>query len=220
MSTLHIDSITKSFGEKKILQDIYLGCKTGEIVGILGRNGSGKSTLFKIIFGIMKGETQHIKFNDILLKNQSDHKNRISYLPQFSFLPKNVKIKKLIGLFCNKENSAKLLYSELLQPFINEIPGQLSGGELRVLEVLLIIYSKAEFILLDEPFHSLSPKVVSEIKNIIKEQSQNKGFLISDHQYLDVLDVSESIYLLSDSHLKPIKDLTELKRYNYLPKNI
>ncbi len=122
MSKIHIDSVTKSFGEKKVLQDIFLSCETGEILGILGRNGSGKSTLFEIIFGTLKGENQFIKFNEIILKNQVDRKNRISYLPQNSFLPKNIKIKKLIELFCNDENAAELLNSKLIQPFINEIP--------------------------------------------------------------------------------------------------
>jgi len=219
MSKLHIDSITRSFGEKDILKDIYLSCETGTISGLLGRNGSGKSTLFQIIFGTIKGETSYIKLNNTILKDQSDRKNRIAYLPQYSFLPKNIKIRKLIDLFCNKENSSKISRSEFIQPFLNETPNTLSGGELRIVEVLLIIYSKAEFLLLDEPFHSLSPKVVTEIKTIIKQQT-DKGFIISDHQYHDVLDISDDIFLLSDGHLKPIKDLTELKRFNYLPKNI
>ncbi|MFC0427101.1 ATP-binding cassette domain-containing protein [Chryseobacterium scophthalmum] len=219
MSKLHIDSITKSFGEKDILKDIYLSCETGNISGLLGRNGSGKSTLFQIIFGSIKGDTQYIKLNNTILQNQFDRKNRITYLPQHSFLPKNIKIRKLINLFCDKENSTKISQSELVQPFLNETPNTLSAGELRIVEVLLIIYSKAEFILLDEPFHSLSPKVVTEIKTAIKQQT-DKGFIISDHQYHDVLDISDDIFLLSDGHLKPIKDLTELKRFNYLPKNI
>ncbi|REC43263.1 ATP-binding cassette domain-containing protein [Chryseobacterium sp. 5_R23647] len=219
MSKLHIDSITKSFGEKDILKDIYLSCETGNISGLLGRNGSGKSTLFQIIFGTIKGDTQYIKFNDIILKNQSDRKNRIAYLPQYSFLPKNIKIKNLIDLFCDKENSAKISQSKFIQPFLNETPNTLSGGELRIVEVLLIIYSKAEFILLDEPFHSLSPKIITGIKTIIKQQT-DKGFIISDQQYHDVLDISDDIFLLSDGHLKPIKDLTELKRFNYLPTTI
>ncbi len=219
MSKLHIDSITKSFGKKDILKDIYLSCETGNICGLLGRNGSGKSTLFQIIFGTIKGDTQYIKFNDIILKNQSDRKNRIAYLPQHSFLPKNIKIKNLIDLFCAKENNAEISQSKFIQPFLNETPNTLSGGELRIVEVLLIIYSKAEFILLDEPFHSLSPKTVTEIKTIIKQQT-DKGFIISDHQYHDVLAISDNIFLLSDTHLKPIKDLTELKRFNYLPTTI
>ncbi|MCI3937045.1 ATP-binding cassette domain-containing protein [Chryseobacterium aahli] len=220
MSSLHIDSITKSFSEKKILQDVYLSCETGKIVSILGRNGCGKSTLFQIIFGTLKGDTQYIKFNDTILKNQFDRKNRIAYLPQYPFLPKNVKVENLIKVFCNHENAKKLRNLDLIKPLTNTTPNKLSGGEIRLLEVLLIIYSSAEFILLDEPFHSLSPKIVSIVKDLIKEQSQFKGFIISDHLYQDVLDISDEVYLLSDSYLKPIKDLTELKRFNYLPKNI
>lgn len=220
MSTLHIDSITKSFGEKDILKDIYLNCETGKVSGILGRNGCGKSTLFQIIFGTVKGNTQYIKFDNTILQTQFERKNRIAYLPQYSFLPKNVKIKNLINLFCNKENSQKISDLELIQPFLNETSTILSGGELRIVETLLIIYSKAQFILLDEPFHSLSPKIISELKVIIKQQTRQKGFIISDHQYHDVLDISDDIFLLSEGYLRPIKDLTELKRFNYLPKNI
>lgn len=220
MSKLHVDSITKSFDEKKILQDVYLGCETGKTVGILGRNGCGKSTLFKIIFGTLKGDTSYIKYNDQVLQSQFDRKNKISYLPQHSFLPKNIRVENLIDLFCHQENVNLLKRLEIIQPLIEETPSRLSGGELRFLETLLIIYSSSDFILLDEPFHSLSPKIVTELKKIIKEQSQHKGIIISDHLYQDVLDVSDEIYLLSDTHLKSIKDLTELKRFNYLPKNI
>lgn len=220
MSTLHVDSITKSFGEKKILQDVYLGCETGKTMGILGRNGCGKSTLFQIIFGTLKGDTSYIRYNSIILQNQSDRKNRVSYLPQYSFVPKNIKVDHLISLFCDQKNGSKLKNLTLVQPFINETPNRLSGGELRLVEALLIIYSSSDFIFLDEPFHSLSPKIVTELKRIIKEQSADKGIIISDHLYQDVLDISDEIYLLSDTHLKPVKDLTELKRYNYLPKSI
>lgn len=220
MSKLHIDSITKSFGEKSLLKDIFLESKTGTIAGILGRNGSGKSTLLQIIFGNVKGDTQYIKFNNKILMKQSDRKNKIAYLPQHSFLPKNLKIKSLIKLFCTEENQKRIFQLTLIKPFLNECPKTLSAGELRILEVLLIIYSNAAFILLDEPFHSLSPKIIFELKQIIKKESEQKGFIICDHQYHDVLDISDEIYLLSDAHVKQIKDFEELKRLNYLPKNI
>ncbi len=102
------------------------------------------------------------------MQKQSDRKNRIAYLPQHSFLPKNVKIKKVINLVCNQENAEKLCDLNLIQSFLNETPKSLSGGELRLVEILLIINSKAEFILLDEPFHSLSPKIITEIRTVIK----------------------------------------------------
>lgn len=220
MSKLHIDSVTKSFNERKILQDIYIECEAGQITGLLGRNGSGKSTLLKIIFGIIRCDTQFIRCDEKVLKNRSDRKNRISYLPQNLFLPKYETVKRLIPLFCNKENTDLLFSSELIYPFLHEKPKNLSKGEQRLIETLMIIHSEADFVLLDEPFHSLSPIVYEELKKTIRQQSNDKGFIISDHNYQNVLDISDSIYLLSDGHLKQIQDFKELQRYNYLPKSI
>ncbi|WP_343659277.1 ATP-binding cassette domain-containing protein [Chryseobacterium sp.] len=220
MSKLHVDSITKSFNERKILQDIYIGCETGQVIGLLGRNGSGKSTLLKIISGIEHGDTQFIRCDNKILRTIPDRKNRISYLPQDLFLPKYIKIKNLIPLFCNQRNTELLFTSEFVQPFLHEKPKNLSKGEQRIIETLMIIYSEADFILLDEPFHSLSPKVTEELKKNIHQESAYKGFIISDHNFKDVMDISGLIYLLSEGHLKQIKDLSELQRYNYIPKSI
>ncbi|WP_027380650.1 ATP-binding cassette domain-containing protein [Chryseobacterium daeguense] len=220
MSKLHIDSITKSFGSKKILQDVYLSIKTGEIAGLLGRNGEGKSTLLEIIFGTVKGDTQFVKIDQKILQTQADRKNNIAYLPQHFFLPRNVKIKNLIPLFCTKQNTEKLFNLDLMKTFLHKAPGKLSGGEKKITEALLILYSNSKFILLDEPFNGLSPKMTSEIQKIIKEQAEQKGIIISDHRFQEVAAISDSMYLLSDTVLRPVKDLEELKQYNYLPKSI
>lgn len=220
MSKLHVDSVTKSFDDRKILQDIYIGCETGQVVGLLGRNGTGKSTLLKIIFGTERGDNQFIKYDHTILKNISDRKNRISYLPQNLFLPKYIKIKNLIPLFCNPKNTELLFTSEFIQPFLHQKPKNLSTGEQRIIETLMIIYSEADFILLDEPFHSISPKITEELKKYVRQESARKGFIISDHNFKDVLDISDQILLLSEGHLKQIQDLSELQRYNYLPKSI
>jgi len=220
MNKLHVDSVTKFFDENKILKDIYISCETGKVIGLLGRNGTGKSTLLKIIFGTVKGDSQFIKVDDKVLQHQMDRKGRIAYLPQYSFLPKGIKIKKLISLFCTQENSDKLFKLELIKPFLNETSGNLSGGEKKIVEVLLIIFSDSKFILLDEPFNALSPKIISEIQKIIKEQLKQKGIIISDHRFQEVLDISDEAYMLSDGYLKQIKDLKELQQNNYLPKSI
>lgn len=220
MHKLHVDSLTKSFDGKNILKDVYIGCETGKVVGILGRNGTGKSTLLKIIFGTLKGDYQYIRVDHKVIQHQWDRKDKIAYLPQDFFLPKGVKIKKLIPIFCNSENSKKLKELDLMKPFLDETSRNLSGGEKKIVEALLIIFSDSKFVLLDEPFNGLSPKMTNEMQKLIKEQSKEKGIIISDHRYQDVMDISDEIYLLSDSHLKPIKDLKELQRYNYLPKSI
>lgn len=220
INRLHADSITKSFGTRKILQDVFLSCETGKISGIIGPAGGGKSTLLQIIFGTVKGDTQFIKYNDTILKTLSDRKNRIAYLPQrASFLPKNIRIKNLIPLFCTEENREELYHLHLMKPFLEETTRDLSGGEKRIVETLLILYSEADFILLDEPFSGVSPKFCDEIEKMIKEQSVHKGIIISDHNYEPVFRMTHDIYLLSQTYLRKIKDFEELKRFNYLPKS-
>lgn len=220
MSKLHIDSITKSYGSKKILQDIYLTCETGQIVAILGGIGSGRSMLLQIIFGTMKGDSQFIKFNDEILMKQSDRRNKIAYLPQSPIFPKDIRIKNLIPLFCNPENTRKLYQSDLIRPLLNRTTRNLSGGERKLVEVLTVIHSEAEFILLEQPYSGLSPILTEKVMKMIKEISQEKGFIISDFMTEFTLKLSNEIYLLHDGILKQIKDLTELQQHYYLPKSI
>ncbi|HBV16623.1 MAG TPA: ABC transporter ATP-binding protein [Chryseobacterium carnipullorum] len=220
MNRLHIDSITKSFGGRKILQDIYLSCETGKIAGILGPSGGGKSTLFEIIFGTVKGDTQFFKLNETILKSLSDRKNKIAYLPQHSsFLPKECKIRKLIPLFCTLENTEKLYGLKMIQPFLDETVRNLSGGEKKIIETLIITYSDVEFVLLDEPFSGVYPKAVDELEKIIKSQARYKGIIISDHHYKTLLEMSDDLYLLSDTYLRKVQGIKELQQFNYLPKN-
>ncbi len=220
MSKLHIDSVTKSYGSRTILKDIYLSCETGKIVALIGGIGSGKSTLLQIIFGTMKGDSQFIKFNDQVLTKQSDRKNKIAYLPQTPMFPKDIKIKNLISLFCNEINTQKLFNSDLIQPVLNRTMRNLSGGERRMVEVLTIIHSDADFILLEEPYSGLSPILKEKIMNMIMELSQEKGFIISDFNVEEAIKISDEFYLLSNTYLKQMKDLKELQQHYYLPKNI
>ena len=220
MSKLHIDSVTKSYGSRTILKDIYLSCEKGKIVALIGGIGSGKSTLLQIIFGTLKGDSQFIKFNDQVLTKQSDRKNKIAYLPQTLMFPKDIKIKNLISLFCNEINTQKLFNSDLIQPVLNRTMRNLSGGERRMVEVLTIIHSDSDFILLEEPYSGLSPILTEKVMKMIKELSHEKGFIISDFNVQEAIKISDEIYLLSDAYLRQIKDLRELQQHYYLPKNI
>lgn len=213
MSKLHIDSVTKSYGSKKILQDVYLSCETGKIIGLLGRIGTGKSTLLQIIFGTIKGDTQFIKYNNQVLTKQSDRRNTIAYLPQSPMFPKNIKVKNLIPLFCDEKNTEKLYSLDIIRPFLHRTLRNLSGGETKLIEVLTIIHSEAEFILLEEPYSGLSPILTEKVMKIIKEMSKEKGFIISDHNIQKAENISDEIYFLSNTYLRKIKDLKELKQY-------
>jgi len=216
MVGLHIDSVNKSYRGQLVLSDIYLSCKPGEIVGLLGRNGSGKSTLLKIIFGSVTAENSYIKIDSKRVTKPFENFNKVRYLPQDSYLPKDVSIHRIIRLFGNNLDEKKMTNDPLISGFLQKTTRQLSGGEKRIVEILLMIYSKSPYILLDEPFNGVAPKNIEDIKSRIREQSKTKGIILTDHDYRDIVDVSTRILLLFDGGIKEISNIDELKHWGYI----
>jgi len=218
MSKLHIDSVTKSYDNKVILSDIFMSCEKGEIKGLIGRNGSGKSTLLKIIFGTEKPESKFVRIGNKVIKNIADGRDLINYLPQDNFLPNNISIKSLINLFLERKNRKIVLENEKVRPLLNKKNQDLSGGERRIIEILLIIHSNAEFILLDEPFNGVSPIVRDYIIEYIKKMKSSKGYIITDHDYENVINLADKMLYLQNGYLKEIKDKSELVELGYITK--
>ena len=216
-NTLHIDSIKKSFDNKNILQDIYLKINSGDIVGLLGRNGSGKSTLLNIIFETLEAESKFIKINDKVYEKVYINKNVVNYLPQNDFLPKDLKVRSLINICFKKSISKNIKNDEIIKKIINTKIRNISGGELRYLEIKLLLNLESKFLLLDEPFNGVSPLLIEKIKKMIKENSLNKGIILTDHDYRNVLSVANRIHFLKDGSLIEIKNKIELKKYGYIP---
>jgi ABC-type multidrug transport system ATPase subunit len=178
MSLLHVDSVIKSYRHKQVLTDVFISCKSGEIVGLLGRNGSGKSTLLKVIFGSLLADNKFIRINDQPLAGRYANHNQIKYLPQHHFLPSHLKIKKVISLFCDRKHAEVISENFRIKPLLEKKCAALSGGEKRLIEIFLIIFSQAEFILLDEPFSGIAPVYREEVKELIKDQSEDKDLLL------------------------------------------
>ena len=218
MNVLEIINLHKSFGDKFILKNIQIECKTGDIIGIFGRNGSGKSTLLKTIFGTLKADAIQIKINsDIIAQKDIIPSQKIAYLPQDSFLPKNLKVRALIPLFFSDGNDQdKIFYASNVHNFENTKIGNLSLGELRYLELLLIGNLNHPFLLLDEPFSMIEPLYKEIIKNLLFEFKKTKGIILTDHYYHDVLEVSNKNYLIKDAEKIEIKSTNDLKKLGYL----
>ncbi|MVN91055.1 ATP-binding cassette domain-containing protein [Mucilaginibacter aquatilis] len=212
---LKVDSVLLEFDNRKILQDIYIDCRPGEVTGLLGRNGCGKSSLLRIIFGVLKPAYKYINIDGNYINNGYSS-GKIAYLPQHNYLPKHIKISELAKSLISNEDWDEFTAYDTFQEISNKKPGELSGGQLRKLETLIILYSKADYILLDEPFTHISPIQAEEIKAIIKKRSAFKGIIITDHQYRNILKVSDKIVLLSNGTTKVITSNDELVTYGYL----
>ncbi|RYF17918.1 MAG: ATP-binding cassette domain-containing protein [Flavobacteriales bacterium] len=215
MQELFIDSVTQSFNQQAILNGVFINCKIGETVGLLGRNGSGKSTLLKIIFGSLKADFKFLRINDTITDKGYLSQN-LSYLPQDNFIPSKLTVKKAIEIFCNKHKN-ELLKIESIASNLNYKFRELSGGNRRFIEALTIIYSDADFVLLDEPFSQLAPLMVEELKRHINRIKIHKGFIVTDHYYNSIINIADRIALLHNGCNYHIKDSKDLILHGYLP---
>ncbi len=213
--TLKVDSVELAFDNRKILQDVALQCSQGEIVGLLGRNGSGKSSLLKIIFGSLKPAYRYVSINGRYIDNGYAD-GSIAYLPQHNYLPPGVRISRLARMLIDPIFWDEFAEHPVFQNHHHKTAGELSGGELRMLETLMVVYNKAGFILLDEPFTHISPVQTDLFKPIIKACAKRKGIIITDHQYDNVLDVADRLIILENGCTKLVNGVDDLVTYNYL----
>ena len=211
------DSIRKSFGDKQVLTDIFIRCQTGDIIGLLGRNGSGKSTLLKILFGTLYTDYKHISINDKIIDQPYKDSGIISFLPQDNFLPKDLTVRKSIELFDHQKDTADFLNDQILAKVSNTKIRNLAGGESRYLEIKIILGMDTQFVFLDEPFNGISPVHTELVKNLIRQQSDKKGIILTDHDYRNVLDVANRYMILFDGGLKILKSRDEFIYWGYLP---
>lgn len=215
-SCLEVDSVQKQYDGKIVLSDVYLKCETTDIIGILGRNGSGKSTLLKIIFGIVIADFKFVRLDGEVKSRTSDLLRQISYLPQENFIPNLFSVKKAIVLSISKDKLEEFYADEMIQSILNKKIKHLSGGELRYLEIKLILNNPSKFVLLDEPYNGLSPIIIEKINGLITVMSNIKGIIITDHNYENVIKVSTKLVLMKEGKLHHLNDKNELVEKGYL----
>ena len=212
--TLEADGVQLQYGEWKILSDVYIKCETGSITGLLGRNGMGKSTLMNIIYGSKKAQSQSVRADGLRVSSAFQVPQLVAYLPQFNFIPEGLTIKKIFADFQVTFSSMVESMPELKDRYLSKF-GELSGGQKRLVEIYLVLKTPGRFALLDEPFSMLSPLWIELVKSWIKEGKRNKGILLTDHLYHDVMGVSDQLYVLTNGKTHFIKDRAQVEWLGY-----
>ncbi len=216
--SLEVDSIILEFDTKRVLQDVFLKNETGKTTGILGRNGTGKTCIMNIIYGELKTNNKSIRLDGKAIFDGFRNPETIRYLPQFNFIPRNFKIKRIFKDF-NLNFSEFIEYFPDFEKYYNFKLKSLSGGENRILEIYLILASKTKFCMLDEPFSQVMPVHVDTIKSIINEEKKNKGIIITDHLYEHIIDICDEIYVILNGKTYLTKDRNDLIKLGYINKN-
>lgn len=213
---LEVDSVQMQYDGRIIISDVYLKCETNDIIGILGRNGSGKSTLLKIIFGIEAADFKFVRINSVVKTKTSELLDQISYLPQDNFIPSSFTVEKTIGLSISKNMISRFHNDEMIQSILDKKIKHLSGGELRYLEIKLVLNTNSKFVLLDEPYNGLSPVMIEKVNQLILSKGDEKGIIITDHNYENVIKVSTKLTLIKEGKLFHLKTKNELVERGYL----
>lgn len=213
--TLTADSIQLEFGLRPILSDIHIQCRTGKITGLLGRNGQGKTCLMRIMYGDLPCSSRSIRFDDTAVLQPYRRPDLVRYLPQFNFIPASLTLERVFTDFNLDLHELENIFPEF-RPSRRSRIKDLSGGERRLINIYIISRSPSRFVLLDEPFSHLSPLQTEKVKTLLTAEKQNKGILITDHLYRDILDISDKLYVLSDGKTWPAKGTEDLENFGYI----
>ena len=207
---LKITNISKSFKDKKVIEDISFKIQSGTISGLLGPNGAGKTTVFYIIAGIIKSDSGEIFLNEKNISALAMHKRAflgLKYLPQEPSIFQDLTVlENLLGLaeisFKDKDLVSDFIEKSIkefnLEDIINKKGRVLSGGQRRKVEIARTLASDPKIILLDEPFAGIDPIAVDDIKKtLLNLKKKGIGILITDHNVRESLEICDKALVIN-----------------------
>lgn len=213
-------NLMKRYGTRKVVRDVSVRVKSGEVVGLLGPNGAGKTTTFYMIVGLVPPNGGSIALDGENITHLPIYKRArlgISYLPQeasvFRKLSVEDNIRSILELQVKRtgEKLTKAEIEERLNSLLEELQithirtnmaMSLSGGERRRTEIARSLAADPNFILLDEPFAGVDPIAVIEIQRIVRFlKDRGIGVLITDHNVRETLGICDHAYIINEGEV-------------------
>jgi branched-chain amino acid transport system ATP-binding protein len=228
---LRLENISVNFGGVHALKDVSLSFDEGEIVALMGPNGAGKSTVLKAIFGLVETAQGKVFWHEQEI-NPIPHevvKLGISFVPQGRRVFKYLTVKEnleLGGVTIKNKHILKERIEEVLVLFpmlrekIKEKTGNLSGGQQQMVAIARGLITDPKILLLDEPSLGLSPKIVSEVFQKIKEINEKRkmAIVVVEHNIKSLLPITNRAYILDKGVLVHTGIGTEIMKDNILEK--
>ncbi len=212
--TLRSENLVKIYKKRRVVNDVSIQVKQGEIVGLLGPNGAGKTTTFYMIIGFIKPEDGKILLDhgDITHLPMYERARRgIGYLSQEPSIFRKLSVEQNIMAILQTQRISKEERDERLKVLLNELDISylaknkaytLSGGERRRVEITRALSTQPKFMLLDEPFSGIDPIAVEDIQKIIyRLKEKNLGILITDHNVRETLSITDRAYIMCEGEI-------------------
>jgi lipopolysaccharide export system ATP-binding protein len=210
--TLQTIHVSKSYGGRKVVDDVSISVRAGEIVGLLGPNGAGKTTTFYMCVGLTAPDSGSVMLGDTNITRDPMYARArlgIGYLPQEASVFRKLTVREnILAILETMEFPSKQDRELRLQELLGELglthvehsmASALSGGERRRVEISRCLARNPQFILLDEPFAGIDPLAIKDIQEIIATlQNKGIGVLITDHNVRETLGICDRSYILVD----------------------
>ncbi|MDQ2938149.1 MAG: LPS export ABC transporter ATP-binding protein [Acidobacteriota bacterium] len=213
-SALSGSNLQKTYGKRRVVDDVSLHVEKGEVVGLLGANGAGKTTTFYMMVGLERPDSGTVSLGGRDLTRLPMYLRArlgLGYLPQEpSIFRKMTAAQNILAVLetmglRRRERLTRL--EELLEEFgiahVRNTRGEaLSGGERRRTEIARALATEPKYILLDEPFAGIDPKAVDDIQNVILYlRNRSIGILVTDHNVRETLGVTDRAYIMADGRI-------------------
>ncbi len=212
--TLSTTEIAKTYHGRRVVDDVSVWVKQGEVVGLLGPNGAGKTTSFYMIVGLITPDSGRVMLDeeDITGLPMYERARRgVSYLPQEASVFRKLSVEDNLMAILEtlpisgrerRDRMNRLIDQLGLETVRNNKGYALSGGERRRVEIARSLVIEPSFLLLDEPFSGIDPIQVLELQSIISELKRaGIGILVTDHNVRETLAVTDRAYIINNGKI-------------------
>lgn len=213
-SVLRAENLVRSFGKRRVVDDVSLEVRQGEIVGLLGPNGAGKTTTFYMIVGLLRANAGRVMLDELELTRIPMFKRAragIGYLSQEPSIFRKLTVEQNVMAILETLDLSRKERERRLDELLDELSIKhlrkskafsLSGGERRRLEITRALVTRPKFMLLDEPFAGVDPIAVDDIQRIVAGlREKGLGVLITDHNVRETLSITDRAYLLFNGRI-------------------
>ena len=204
MKLLECKNLCKSFDNIQILKNINVKIPRGKIIGLLGKNGTGETTLIKLINNLLIPTS-----GEILINGEApgvNSKEIISYLPERTYLDKDMTIKQVIKFFGefykNFDSNKAIKLLDVLELDINKKIPKMSKGMQEKLQLILVMSRKAELYILDEPLGGVDPATRDYILDtILSNFCEGASVIISTHLISDIERILDEVIFMDKGEI-------------------